>query len=117
MTHISPGVYVISYLCYFSCSTSDGYVQCNLASCCPQISPGVYGSKSNKGCAVFVCFFFCFQTSTWADNLFNVSLQVVIGSEDLAANHDVMQIIEVLDDRTRDSRLLALLDKYHQAQR
>lgn len=60
---------------------------------------------------------FCFQTSTWADSLLNVSLQVVIGSEDLAANHDVMQIVEVLDDRTRDSRLVALLDKYHQAQR
>ncbi|ONM52916.1 DEAD-box ATP-dependent RNA helicase 5 [Zea mays] len=44
-------------------------------------------------------------------------IKVVIGSEDLAANHDVMQIVEVLDDRTRDSRLLALLDKYHQAQR
>lgn len=43
-------------------------------------------------------------------------IKVVIGSEDLAANHDVMQIVEVLDDRTRDSRLLALLDKYHQAQ-
>jgi ATP-dependent RNA helicase DBP3 len=42
---------------------------------------------------------------------------VVIGSEDLAANHDVMQIVEVLDDRSRDSRLLALLDKYHKAQR
>nr|CAB3452653.1 unnamed protein product [Digitaria exilis] len=44
-------------------------------------------------------------------------IKVVIGSEDLAANHDVMQIVEVLDDRSRDSRLLALLDKYHQAQR
>ncbi|KAL6639107.1 hypothetical protein ACP70R_022837 [Stipagrostis hirtigluma subsp. patula] len=43
-------------------------------------------------------------------------IKVVIGSEDLAANHDVMQIVEVLDDRSRDSRLLALLDKYHQAQ-
>lgn len=46
---------------YFSCSTPDGYVQCNMASCCPQISPGVYGSKSDKGCAVFVCFFFAFK--------------------------------------------------------
>ncbi|OEL13527.1 DEAD-box ATP-dependent RNA helicase 5 [Dichanthelium oligosanthes] len=44
-------------------------------------------------------------------------IKVVIGSEDLAANHDVMQIVEVLDDRSRDSRLVALLDKYHQAQR
>ncbi|KAF0921560.1 hypothetical protein E2562_009761 [Oryza meyeriana var. granulata] len=44
-------------------------------------------------------------------------IKVVIGSEDLAANHDVMQIVEVLDDRSRDSRLVALLDKYHKAQR
>jgi len=43
-------------------------------------------------------------------------IKVVIGSEDLAANHDVMQIVEVLDDRSRDSRLLALLDKYHKKQ-
>ncbi|KAJ0053949.1 hypothetical protein Pint_03537 [Pistacia integerrima] len=43
--------------------------------------------------------------------------QVVVGSEDLAANHDVMQIVEVLDDRSRDQRLLALLEKYHKSQR
>ncbi|XP_039142287.1 LOW QUALITY PROTEIN: DEAD-box ATP-dependent RNA helicase 5 [Dioscorea cayenensis subsp. rotundata] len=44
-------------------------------------------------------------------------VKVVIGSEDLAANHDVMQIVEVLDDRSRDARLVALLEKYHQSQR
>uniref|UniRef100_A0A2N9H6R6 Helicase C-terminal domain-containing protein n=1 Tax=Fagus sylvatica TaxID=28930 RepID=A0A2N9H6R6_FAGSY len=44
-------------------------------------------------------------------------VKVVIGSEDLAANHDVMQIVEVLDDRSRDQRLVALLEKYHQSQR
>ncbi|KAL5196681.1 hypothetical protein ABZP36_000193 [Zizania latifolia] len=44
-------------------------------------------------------------------------IKVVIGSEDLAANHDVMQIVEVLDDRSRDSRLVALLEKYHKSQR
>ncbi|ONK71542.1 uncharacterized protein A4U43_C04F9710 [Asparagus officinalis] len=44
-------------------------------------------------------------------------VKVVVGSEDLAANHDVMQIVEVLDDRSRDSRLVALLEKYHQSQR
>uniref|UniRef100_A0A0D9WXV3 RNA helicase n=1 Tax=Leersia perrieri TaxID=77586 RepID=A0A0D9WXV3_9ORYZ len=44
-------------------------------------------------------------------------IKVVIGSEDLAANHDVMQIVEVLDEWSRDSRLVALLDKYHKAQR
>ncbi|XP_015698978.2 DEAD-box ATP-dependent RNA helicase 5 [Oryza brachyantha] len=44
-------------------------------------------------------------------------IKVVIGSEDLSANHDVMQIVEVLDDRSRDTRLVALLDKYHKARR
>ncbi|KAF3792928.1 DEAD-box ATP-dependent RNA helicase 5 [Nymphaea thermarum] len=44
-------------------------------------------------------------------------VKVVVGSEDLAANHDVMQIVEVLDDRSRDARLVALLEKYHQSQR
>ncbi|GAB2263669.1 hypothetical protein Droror1_Dr00025803 [Drosera rotundifolia] len=40
-------------------------------------------------------------------------VKVVVGSKDLAANHDVMQIVEVLDDRARDQRLVALLEKYH----
>jgi ATP-dependent RNA helicase DBP3 len=44
-------------------------------------------------------------------------VKVVVGSEDLAANHDVMQIVEVLDDRARDARLVALLEKYHKSQR
>ncbi|KAG9444339.1 hypothetical protein H6P81_015679 [Aristolochia fimbriata] len=43
-------------------------------------------------------------------------VKVVVGSEDLAANHDVMQIVEVLDDRSRNDRLLALLEKYHMSQ-
>ncbi|KAI9073596.1 hypothetical protein K1719_044443 [Acacia pycnantha] len=42
-------------------------------------------------------------------------VKVVIGSEDLAANQDVMQIVEVLDDRSRDKRLVALLEKYHKS--
>ncbi|CAN7030721.1 hypothetical protein IGI04_030442 [Brassica rapa subsp. trilocularis] len=44
-------------------------------------------------------------------------VKVVIGSVDLAANHDVLQIIEVLDDRARDQRLVALLEKYHKSQK
>ncbi|KAK7252531.1 hypothetical protein RIF29_36538 [Crotalaria pallida] len=44
-------------------------------------------------------------------------VKVVVGSEDLAANHDVMQIVEVLDDRARDKRLVTLLEKYHKSQR
>ncbi|KAF9605333.1 hypothetical protein IFM89_016098 [Coptis chinensis] len=37
--------------------------------------------------------------------------------EDLSANHDVMQIVEVLDDRSRDARLVTLLEKYHKSQK
>ncbi|PIA58766.1 hypothetical protein AQUCO_00500600v1 [Aquilegia coerulea] len=44
-------------------------------------------------------------------------VKVVVGSEDLAANHDVTQIVEVLDNRARDARLIALLEKYHQSQK
>ncbi|KAK4797301.1 hypothetical protein SAY86_029627 [Trapa natans] len=44
-------------------------------------------------------------------------VKVVVGSEDLAANHDVMQIVEVLDDRARDDRLVSLLQKYHGSKR
>jgi ATP-dependent RNA helicase DBP3 len=44
-------------------------------------------------------------------------IKVIIGSVDLAANHDVMQIIEVLDERARDQRLIALLEKYHKSQK
>jgi ATP-dependent RNA helicase DBP3 len=44
-------------------------------------------------------------------------VKVVVGSEDLAANHDVMQIVEVLDERARYERLVALLQKYHKSQK
>jgi hypothetical protein len=88
-----------------------------LASCHPPVSSGVHGSKSNKGYALLKYFYFQRIWLLMLDSLHKISLQVVIGSEDLAANHDVMQIVEVLDDRSRDSRLLVLLDKYHEAQR
>ncbi|XP_058224557.1 DEAD-box ATP-dependent RNA helicase 5 [Rhododendron vialii] len=44
-------------------------------------------------------------------------VKVVVGSEDLAANHDVLQIVEVLEDRARDERLVSLLEKYHKSQK
>ncbi|KAL7111881.1 hypothetical protein ACP275_05G117200 [Erythranthe tilingii] len=44
-------------------------------------------------------------------------VKVVVGSEDLAANHDVMQIVEVLEDRARDERLQVLLEKYHKSRK
>ncbi|GAB4834797.1 hypothetical protein Ancab_033065 [Ancistrocladus abbreviatus] len=44
-------------------------------------------------------------------------VKVVVGSEDLSANHDVMQIVEVLDDQSRNKRLVDLLQKYHESQK
>lgn len=44
-------------------------------------------------------------------------IKVVVGSEDLSANHDVMQIVEVLEENSRDRRLVSLLEKYHESQR
>ncbi|KAK9120482.1 hypothetical protein Syun_018099 [Stephania yunnanensis] len=64
-------------------------------------------------------------SATWPPAVHNLAqefmskniVKVVVGSEDLTANHDVMQIVEVIDDRSRDARLIALLEKYHKSQR
>ncbi|XP_052483772.1 DEAD-box ATP-dependent RNA helicase 5 [Gossypium raimondii] len=40
-------------------------------------------------------------------------VKVVIGSKDLTASHDVMQIVEVLDDRARYERLTAFKISLH----
>eukprot|EP01087_Luapelamoeba_hula_P008778 TRINITY_DN221_c0_g1_i1.p1 TRINITY_DN221_c0_g1~~TRINITY_DN221_c0_g1_i1.p1 ORF type:complete len:594 (-),score=127.11 TRINITY_DN221_c0_g1_i1:23-1699(-) len=40
-------------------------------------------------------------------------VRVSIGSEDLVASHSVTQIVEVVDERQKDSRLLDLLRQYH----
>lgn len=63
-------------------------------------------------------------SATWPLDVHNLAeeymdpnpVKVVVGSEDTAANHDVMQIVEVLEDHLRDQRLLALLEKYHKSQ-
>ncbi|XP_043808460.1 DEAD-box ATP-dependent RNA helicase 5 isoform X2 [Manihot esculenta] len=64
-------------------------------------------------------------SATWPLDVHNLAeeymdpnpIKVVVGSEDTAANHDVMQIVEVLEEHLRDDRLIALLDKYHKSQR
>ncbi|KDP40434.1 hypothetical protein JCGZ_03849 [Jatropha curcas] len=64
-------------------------------------------------------------SATWPIDVHNLAeeymdphpIKVVVGSEDTAANHDVMQIVEVLDEHARYGRLLALLEKYHKSQR
>lgn len=125
-----------------SYSLSDGYVQCNLAYGSSQIGSGIHGSKPCQGnlflFSLTYTVFFSFFSTLYHSNFF----QVVIGSVDLAANHDVLQIIEVcsvfplqiisppfnnmslfclqmqvLDDRARDQRLVALLEKYHKSQK
>ena len=50
----------------------------------------------------------------WAlKKVFCLFLQVTIGSEDLSANKKVTQIVEVVEERTRDAKLQKLLQKYH----
>jgi ATP-dependent RNA helicase DBP3 len=40
-------------------------------------------------------------------------LKITIGSEDLTANHDVHQIVEVCEPTGREPKLEQLLRKYH----
>ncbi|MCO5567949.1 hypothetical protein L7F22_021645 [Adiantum nelumboides] len=44
-------------------------------------------------------------------------IKVIVGSQDLAANHSVTQVVEVIDTTLRDARLMELLKKYHSSQR
>lgn len=44
-------------------------------------------------------------------------MKVIVGSQDLAANHAVTQLIEVIDTTLRDARLIDLLKKYHKSER
>ncbi|CDY41747.1 BnaA08g07020D [Brassica napus] len=86
-------------------------------------------SKTNKGNSFFFICLIVRQmvmfSATWPMEVHKLAqefmdpnpVKVVIGSVDLAANHDVLQIIEVLDDRARDQRLVALLEKYHKSQK
>lgn len=48
-----------------------------------------------------------------AHEFLNDPVKVTIGSDDLAASQNVTQIVEVVDDRARDARVHALLQKYH----
>jgi ATP-dependent RNA helicase DBP3 len=40
-------------------------------------------------------------------------IKITIGSEDLVANKNVKQIVEVIENRSRDERLIQLLKEYH----
>ncbi|CEG43842.1 dead box rna helicase [Plasmopara halstedii] len=52
-----------------------------------------------------------------AHEFLNDPVKVTIGSDELAASHNVTQIVEVIDDRARDARAHALLQKYHSSRK
>jgi len=59
-------------------------------------------------------------SATWPDSVRELAhsfltrpIKVTIGSEDLAAGTRIHQIVEVVEERTRESKLTQLLKKYH----
>jgi len=59
-------------------------------------------------------------SATWPQSIIKISedflknpARVTVGSEDLAANHRVKQIVEVLEPAAKDRRLLEVIKKYH----
>jgi len=59
-------------------------------------------------------------SATWPDSVRELAhtfltkpIKVTIGSDDLAAGTRIKQIVEVIDDRARESKLNQLLKKYH----
>ena len=44
-------------------------------------------------------------------------VMVVIGSVDIAANHKVSQLVEVVEERSREGRLMKLMQKYHSSRK
>eukprot|EP00043_Microstomoeca_roanoka_P019201 m.213438 g.213438 ORF g.213438 m.213438 type:complete len:449 (+) comp16955_c0_seq1:4212-5558(+) len=48
-----------------------------------------------------------------AESYLNRPVKVTVGSDDLSASKNVTQIVEVIDPRYKNSRLLELLRKYH----
>jgi len=59
-------------------------------------------------------------SATWPDSVRELAhsflsrpIKVTIGSEDLAAGTRIHQIVEVVEDRAREGKLVKLLNKYH----
>ncbi|KAE9024515.1 DEAD-box ATP-dependent RNA helicase 5 [Phytophthora fragariae] len=52
-----------------------------------------------------------------AHEFLNDPVKVTIGSDELAASHNVTQIVEVVEDRARDARAHGLLQKYHSSRK
>jgi len=65
----------------------------------------------------------CLFSATWPDSIRNLAheflkkpIRVTVGSEDLAAGTRITQIVQVLEDRERESRLFNILKKAHSQQ-
>jgi len=59
-------------------------------------------------------------SATWPDSVRELAhefltkpIKVTVGSDDLAAGTRIKQIVEVIDDRARESKLMKLLKSYH----
>jgi len=49
--------------------------------------------------------------------LSNAAIRVTVGGDELSANHRVTQIVECIDARMKDRRLMELLAKYHKSRK
>jgi len=65
----------------------------------------------------------CLFSATWPEAIRNLAqefltdpIKVTIGSDDLAANKRITQIVEVVQDDDKDDRLMKLLEKYSDAE-
>merc|ERR1712080_292946 len=63
-------------------------------------------------------------SATWPDSVRELAhsfltrpIKVTIGSEDLAAGTRITQIVEVIEDRAREGKLVKLLNKYHSSRK
>jgi len=66
----------------------------------------------------------CLFSATWPESIRALAheflkspIRVTVGSEDLAANTRITQIVEVIEDQMREAKLKKLLEKYHSSRK
>lgn len=93
-------------------SSSNGYVQCHMAVSSSSLGSGIYGSQPCK--SMYLHFKKLWIVFIYVGERYLNLWQVVVGSEDLSANHDVMQIVEVwmLSNLNFDMQCLYPFNKY-----
>ena len=65
----------------------------------------------------------CLFSATWPEAIRNLArefltdpVKVTVGSEDLSANKRIKQIVDVIDERDKDEKLIKILQKYTNAE-